>query len=410
MSGESTGLDRLARIYTDLHQHPELSMQEVRTAGVVADFLREHDIEVLEQVGGTGVIGVHRNGTGPTVYLRADMDALPVTEETGLEYASVNPGVMHACGHDMHVTCLLGAVEALKADEGDWQGTVVYLFQPGEETGEGALAMLADPRMAELPKPVAVIGQHVAPAPSGLLLTRPGALMAGSDSLRITMHGIGGHGSQPESTVDPVYMAASTVVRLQSIVSREVPPAVPVVVTVGSIQAGTKENIIPATATLAVNVRSFSSESRDQVLASVRRIAKAEATASDAPREPEVEILGTFPVTVNDAGLAGQVMGAFQGEFGPGGAGPIDPVNGSEDFGRFGTHIGVPSLFWFLGSMPAVKGATFGGVVDRDTPSNHSPLFAPVIHPTLETGIRALVVATCSILAAPPRQIEEDLA
>ncbi|MFT4287814.1 amidohydrolase [Nocardioides sp.] len=406
MSAEPDVRARLAEIYTDLHRHPELSMQEFRTAGVIAEFLRGRQLEVLEKVGGTGVIGIHRNGAGPTVYVRADMDGLPVTEETGLDYASVEPGVMHACGHDMHVTCLLGAVEAMQASEDQWRGTVVYLFQPGEETGEGAAAMLADPRMAELPRPVAVIGQHVMPAPSGQLLTRPGVLMAGSDSLRVTMHGIGGHGSQPESTVDPVYMAASTVVRLQSIVSREVPPATPVVVTVGSMQAGTKENIIPATATLSINVRSFSPESREQVLASIHRIAKAEALASAAPREPDFDTLGEFPVTVNDAGLAEQVAEAFTAEFGTDKVGRIDPVNASEDFGRFGTHYGVPSLFWFLGGAGAEEGAEFHGVVDRDTPSNHSPHYAPVIHPTIESGVRALTVAARTVLAAPPTTTE----
>lgn len=398
-------LERLADIYRDLHRHPELSKAETRTAGIVADFLRALGVEVLEHVGGTGVIGIHRNGPGPVVYLRADMDALPVEEATGLPYASLTAGVMHACGHDMHVSCLLGAAARLQEAEQSWRGTVVYLFQPAEETGEGAAAMLADVRMAQLPAPAAVLGQHIVPAPSGHLMSRPGVLMAGSDSLRITLHGVGGHGSQPESTVDPVYMAASTVVRLQSIVAREVAPATPVVVTVGSMHAGTKENIIPAEATLDVNVRTFSDSSRESTLAAVRRIARAESAASDAPREPGFEVLGSFPVTVNDDELTGRILAAFEAEFGADRVGPIEPVNGSEDFGRFGSHFGVPSVFWFLGAtMPADQEASGAGIGSRHEPSNHSPAFAPVIHPTLETGVRALAAGALHLLSAAEEQ------
>ncbi|MFT4010479.1 MAG: amidohydrolase [Nocardioidaceae bacterium] len=395
-------LARLTEIYQDLHRHPELSLQETRTAGVVAGFLRELDIEVLDQFGVTGVVGIHRNGAGPTVYLRADMDALPVAEETGLDYASTVPGVMHACGHDMHVTCLLGAAQQLRACEAHWRGTVVYLFQPAEETGEGALAMLADPRMADLPKPAAVLGQHVGPLPSGHVLLRPGPTMAASDSLRITMHGVGGHGSQPESTIDPVYIAASTVVRLQSIVSREIAPATPVVVTVGSLHAGTKENIIPATATLEVNIRTFSPESRQHVLSAVERIARAEAAASDAPKPPDIETIGSFPVTVNDAALAERLTAAFETALGGERVGVIEPVNGSEDFMRFGAHFEVPSVFWFFGGTtpPADQASTPAAKlpVSRDQASNHSPHFAPLVHPTLETGVLALVTAARQVL------------
>lgn len=392
-------LERLADIYRDLHRHPELSKAETRTAGIVAGFLGALGIEVLERVGGTGVIGVHRNGPGPTVYLRADMDALPVQEATGLPYASLTPGVMHACGHDMHVTCLLGAAASLREAEQSWQGTVVYLFQPAEETGEGAAAMLADERMAGLPVPTAVLGQHIVPGPSGHLMSRPGVLMAGSDSLRITMHGVGGHGSQPESTVDPVYMAASTVVRLQSIVSREMAPSTPVVVTVGSMHAGTKENIIPAEARLDVNVRTFSESVRANTLAAIRRIARAESAASDAPREPDFDVLGSFPVTVNDSELAGRILTAFEAAFGADRVGSIEPVNGSEDFGRFGSHLGAPSVFWFLGATRnAEEEASIEEIGGRDEPSNHSPSFAPVIHPTLETGVRALVAGALHVL------------
>ncbi|MFT4010979.1 MAG: amidohydrolase, partial [Nocardioidaceae bacterium] len=270
----------LRAIYEDLHTHPELSHQETRTAGIVGAWLRAEGYEMVEPVGSTGVVGVLRNGPGPVVLLRADMDALPVAEETGLPYASQTPGVMHACGHDVHVTCLLGATRELATSRDSWQGTLVALFQPAEETVDGAQGMVDDGLYDRVPKPEVVLGQHVAPIPAGIIGLQPGPAFAASDSIRVTMFGAGSHGSRPESGVDPVVMAAATVLRLQTVVSREVAGNETAVLTVGAINAGTKANIIPDSAELLLNVRSYDPDMRDRVLAAIERIVNAEAQAS----------------------------------------------------------------------------------------------------------------------------------
>ncbi|HEX8869239.1 MAG TPA: amidohydrolase, partial [Lentzea sp.] len=235
----------LHALYRDLHQHPELSLQELRTAGVLADALRPLGYDVTTEVGGTGVVGVLRNGDGPVVMLRADIDALPVQETTGLPYASTEPGVAHACGHDMHATCLVGAAERLAQTREEWAGTLLVVFQPAEELGRGARDMVDDGLFERFGKPDVVLAQHVSPLPAGMIAHGSGPLMAASDTARVTLFGRGGHGSAPETTVDPVLMAAHVVVRLQGIVAREVAPSERAVVTVGRIQAGTKENVIP---------------------------------------------------------------------------------------------------------------------------------------------------------------------
>ena len=268
-------LERLTDVYRDLHTHPELSGQEHRTAGIVAAWLRDLGHDVVEGVGGTGVVGVLRNGTGPTVLLRADMDALPVTETTGLAYASSVEGVMHACGHDVHVTCLLGAADRLTAAGEQWSGTVLFLFQPAEETVSGARSMVDDDLFTRVPRPDVVLGQHVAPIPAGMLGLRSGPAFAASDSLRVTLHGAGGHGSRPEATVDPVVMAAATVMRLQTLVSREVAGTDTAVVTVGALNAGTKANIIPNEAELLLNIRSYDEAVRAHLLDGVGRVVDA---------------------------------------------------------------------------------------------------------------------------------------
>ncbi|MFF2959361.1 amidohydrolase [Streptomyces sp. NPDC057963] len=274
LSGLNGQLPGLRALYKDLHAHPELSFQEVRTAGIVAARLREQGWDVTEGVGGTGVVGVLSAGDGPVVLLRADMDALPVREETGLPYASTRTAVdaegnevpvMHACGHDMHVTCLLGATALLAANRHAWRGTVVAVFQPAEEIG-GAPAMIDDGFLERFPHAEVCLGQHVGPIPAGFVGTRPGPVMAASDSVRVRLFGRGGHGSMPETTVDPVVMAAAIVMRLQTVVSREVGAEQQAVVTVGSIHSGTKENIIPATADLRINIRSTTPAVRERVL------------------------------------------------------------------------------------------------------------------------------------------------
>jgi hippurate hydrolase len=408
-------LPGLRELYRDLHAHPELSGQEKRTAGAVAARLRaQPGWEVTEGVGGTGVVGVLRSGDGPVVLLRADMDGLPVLEATGLPYASKARGtdrdgndvpVMHACGHDMHVTCLLGATELLAAHREAWRGTVVAVFQPAEETGEGAQGMLADGFAERFPRPDVCLGQHVGPFPAGIAVTRPGPVMAASDSFRVRLFGRGGHGSSPESAVDPVVMAAAVVMRLQTVVSREVSASQAAVVTVGSIQAGTKENIIPDEAELKLNIRSVDPVVRERVLAAVRRVVAAEAAASGAPREPEFTSLGAFPVTVNSAEATAATEAALRGALGEQAVFTLpQPLNGSEDFGLFGDVLGVPSVFWHFGGADwaAFAGLDLEALASRglpdSVPMNHSPQYAPMPDPTIEVGVRALLGAAAAWL------------
>jgi amidohydrolase len=399
----------LEALYIDLHQHPELSFQETRTAGIAAAHLRDLGLDVQEGVGVTGVIGVLENGDGPVVWARADMDALPVGEETGLAYASTATGidpagntvpVMHACGHDMHVTAMIGAVERLVADRADWSGTLVVIIQPAEEYGAGARAMLDDGILDRLPRPDVVLGQHVTPLPAGTIGVRPGTQMAASDGLTVTLHGRGGHGSRPHSTIDPVVMAAATVMRLQTIASREVDPRDVAVVTVGSIHAGLKNNIIPAEAKLELSLRYPTDEMRDKVLASVERIVRAEAAASGAEREPEIRTDHTLPPTINDAEATARVTSALQKALGE--TAVIDPgmFTGSEDVSWFARDSGAPLVFWFWGGVDPVafQTAMAAGTLDKDIPTNHSPFFAPEIHPTIEVGVTALSAAARAFL------------
>ena len=403
--------EEMASRYRDLHANPELSMQEHRTAGIAAAALRGAGFEVTEGVGVTGVVGVLRDGDGPTVLLRADMDALPLAEATGLPYASTARGVdgdgneqpvMHACGHDAHVTCLAAACALLAARRDAWRGTVIAVFQPGEEIGAGARAMLEDDLFGRFGRPDVCLGQHVMPLPAGHVAVRGGPTMAASDSFRVRLFGRGGHGSMPSATVDPVLMAASTVVRLQSVVSREVAATDAAVVTVGSMHAGTKENIIPDDAELKLNVRSFDPAVRERVLGAVERIIHAEADASGAPKPPEITTLRTFPVTVNDVDATERVRCALTAEFGDALVHEMPLLAGSEDFGAFGSAAGVPSVFWFYGGVDLGEQAMAtlaSGRLPTDVPSNHSPLFAPVIEPTLTTGARALLAAALEWLS-----------
>ena len=400
----------LEALYIDLHQHPELSFQETRTAGIAAGHLRDLGLEVHEGVGITGVVGVLDNGDGPVVWVRADMDALPVGELTGLPYASTATGidpagntvpVMHACGHDMHVTAMIGAVERLVADREQWAGTLVVLIQPAEEYGAGSRAMLDGGLLDVVPQPDIVLGQHVTPLPAGTIGVRPGTQMAASDGLTVVLHGRGGHGSRPHSTIDPVVMAAATVMRLQTIASREVDPRDVAVVTVGSIHAGLKNNIIPAEAKLELSLRYPNDEMRDRVLASVERIVKAEAAASGAEREPEIRTDHTLPPTINDAEATARVTSALQRALGE--EAVVDPgmFTGSEDVSWFARDTGAPLVFWFWGGVDPEKfaAASAAGTLDQDVPTNHSPYFAPEVHPTIEVGVTALSAAAREFLA-----------
>ncbi|MFF9480668.1 amidohydrolase [Streptomyces sp. NPDC014733] len=398
-------LDDLVALYEDLHRHPELSFQETRTAAEVARRLTSWGYDVTTGIAGTGVTGVLRNGSGPVVLLRADMDALPVTEGTGLPYASTVPGVMHACGHDVHVSCLLGAADLLAAGRAHWSGTLVVLFQPAEENGGGARAMLAAGLYTEgiVPTPDVVLAQHVAPFGAGLIAYCPGACMAAADSLKITFHGSGGHGSRPETTVAPIVMAASFVQRVQSVVAREVAPGERAVVTVGSFQAGDTANVIPDQAVVKLSVRTFDEAVRSRVLGAIDRIARAEAEASGAKRSPETVVLDDFPVTFNDARTLRQVNSAFTGLFGEQRLFAYDPASGSEDAGLLATAAGAPLYYWWLGGWDpeSFHTAFAAGRLAQDIPSNHSPRFAPVPRPTLTMGVQALATAALSRLEAP---------
>ncbi|HKU35493.1 MAG TPA: amidohydrolase [Paenarthrobacter sp.] len=403
------GID-LEALYKDLHANPELSFQEVRTSGIVAGHLESLGLEVHRNIGKTGVVGVLANGDGPVVMLRADMDALPVKETTGLKYASAATGedhegrevpVMHACGHDVHVTCLLGAIEKLAQERNQWQGTLIAVFQPAEEWGGGANAMVTDGLYEKIPKPDVVLGQHVAPFPAGWFGLRSGVAMAAADSLNITLHGRGGHGSRPETTVDPVLMAAAATVRLQGVVAREIAANDSAVVTVGQLHAGTKNNIIPETATLGLSIRSFSEPTREKVLAAVERIVRSEAAASGATKEPDFDYEERFPLTVNDDSAAQRVRDAFRKAFGEHQVIDPGPVSGSEDVSLLATAAGAPLVFWFLGGIEPSLAKEFieQGRLPEDTPSNHSPYFAPVVQPTLSIGTEALVTAAREFLA-----------
>ncbi|NEB77867.1 amidohydrolase [Streptomyces sp. SID14478] len=401
--------DELAALYQDLHRHPELSLQETRTAALLAGRLRAAGFdEVAENVGGTGVVGVLRSGDGPVVMLRADIDALPVEEKTDLPYASRARGVdgeghdvpvMHACGHDMHAACLAGAAALLAGSRAQWSGTLLVVFQPAEELARGARDMVRDGLFDRFPKPDIVLGQHVGPLPAGFIGYGAGPVMAAADSLSVTLHGRGAHGSRPEASVDPVLMAANVVTRLQGIVGREVPPAETAVVTVGRLQAGTKDNIIPETAELGVNIRTYTPEVRTLVRAAVERIVRAESEASAAVAAPTLEWLAAAPALVSDPESTRTTVDAFAAHFGRERVMEMPQVNASEDIGVFGEELGVPTVFWFWGGLDTqtVVTALQEGRLDS-LPSNHSPHFAPLIEPTLTTGVEALVVAALTWL------------
>jgi hippurate hydrolase len=394
----------LEEVYRDLHAHPELPHKEQRTAALVAERLRAAGCEVHEGVGGTGAVGIVENGDGPTVLLRADMDALPVREASGVAYASTATAddgtpVMHACGHDVHVTCLLGAATLLAGSTDQWSGTLVALFQPAEESADGARGMVED-GLVSLVGPVDVVmAQHVLPFPAGHVGTRRGPVLSAADSLRITLHGRGAHGSMPQAAVDPVVLAAMIVVRLQTVVAREVAPGDTAVLTVGSIQAGTKSNVIPDHAVLQLNVRTYDERTRAAVLAAIERIVRAECAASDCPADPELELFDRYPLTDNDFDTTDRVASAFAEHFGDR-AGTLPQQSASEDFSDLPTAFGAPYTYWGIGGIDpdAYRAADKAGRIAQDIPVNHSASFVPVVQPTLDTGTRALVVAALAWL------------
>lgn len=394
-------------LYQDLHAHPELSNREHRTARLMAELAREAGYEVHEQVGeSTGVAAILRNGEGPTVLLRADMDGLPVTEIEQVPYRSLerdewdgqDSGVMHACGHDTHMTALQGALRVLADRRDEWSGTILAVFQPAEELIEGAKGMTL--ALRELIGSIDVaLGQHIMAESAGTVHLAPGAIMATSNQLRITVHGRGGHGSQPHNTIDPIVTGAAIVTRLQSIVAREVAPEDRAVVTVGTFHAGTKANIIPAEAVFEVNTRTFDDRVEERVIGAVTRIVRAECEAAATPEPPTIEQGPRAPLTVNDADATTALQSTFDRVFGEDHR-LMQPRSGSEDFAFFGRDFGAPSVFWTFGGFDPelVARAKATGQEAELIPSNHAPTFIPVMQPTLDTAVRAMSAAALTWL------------
>jgi hippurate hydrolase len=395
-------------LYLDLHQHPELSFHETATAAKLAVELRLLGYEVTTGVGRVGVVGVLKNGAGPTVMLRTELDALPVTENTGLPFAStvrtkddagMDVGVMHACGHDIHMAAWLGTARIMAGGRASWHGTLVLIGQPAEETVSGARAMLDDGLFTRFPRPDVALAVHDDPRlPSGSVGYHAGPVLTNADALTIHIYGRGGHGARPETTVDPVVIAARTVLALQTIVSREMSPFDPAVITVGSIHGGTKNNIIPDEVQLQLTVRSFTTPVRQHLLASIERIVKAEAVAAGAPREPLIEHGPGTDALVNDSALTRRVAAVLVRELGPARAVDMAPEMASEDFAAF-QLAGVPTLMLRVGaSEPAKLAAAMKA--GTQMPSLHSALFAPDREPTIKTAMLAEVLALRELMSA----------
>jgi hippurate hydrolase len=399
----------LEKLYVELHQNPELSLQEEKTAARLAARLEALGFKVTPRVGGHGVVGILENGSGPTVLLRADMDGLPIEEQTGLPFASkvkaVDKGgatvsVMHACGHDVHMTTWMGAATLLSRNKEKWRGTLMMVAQPAEEIGSGARAMLAAGLYKRWKKPDYALAFHVNPEiPSGRIEHVAGWALANVDAIDLTLFGRGGHGARPHETVDPVVLAARVVLALQTLVSREKDPGEPGVITVGSIHGGTKSNIIPDRVKLQITVRSYKDEVRKALLDGIARIAKAESVAARSPKEPLIEVTDGTPATYNDPTLTQRMAAVLGKVIGDRNVGPYRPIMGGEDFGEFG-RAGVPAtIFWLgVGEPRAVAKAKASG---QPLPSIHSPFMAPDRGPAIRTGVVAMTGMVAELLRAP---------
>ncbi len=398
-------------LYVDLHQHPELSLHEVNTAATLAGRLRDLGYEVTEKVGGTGVVAILHNGAGPTVMLRTELDALPVEEKTGLPYASTvhtkddaghDVPVMHACGHDLHMAALVGTATLMAQNKKNWHGTLMLIAQPAEERGMGAKAMVADGLFTRFPKPEVGVALHTSNLlPAGKVGFTPEYAYSNADTINITIYGKGGHGAHPETTIDPIVIAARVVLALQTIVSREIKPGDAAVITVGYIQGGTKQNIIPDEVHLGLTVRSFTDQVRQHLLAAITRTVNAEAEAAGAPKAPLIERVEALDAMYNDPKLNDRLRQVLVQTLGAQNVEQLPPNMASEDYSAF-VKAGVPSFYFSLGVADPAKfaEAKAGG---PPLPSNHSPYFAPDVEPSLKTAIEAEVAVLLNLLAGSPR-------
>jgi amidohydrolase len=393
-----TLLPGLETLYQEIHEHPEIAFHETRTAAVLAHQMRRLGFTVTEGVGGTGLVAIYENGPGPTVLVRTELDALPMTEATGLPYASQDPTADHSCGHDLHMAIWVGTAATLLEFKSAWHGRLMFIGQPAEETVSGAKAMLADGLYTRFGKPDYALALHVRNSAAGHLLLKPGTWTSAADSLQIIFKGRGAHGSMPSESIDPVVMAAHFVTDVQTIISREKNAAQFGVITVGSFQAGTVANIIPDTAVLQLTLRSYDPKVRALLLDGVKRTAAATATMANAPA-PAISVTASAAAVENDPALTARTAALFQRLFGADldvRATDADPISASEDFSEFGSS-GLPSLDYTLGSYdPKVLAEDQAKGIP--VPVNHSPLFAPAMEPTITVGIKAMSYAVLNLL------------
>lgn len=395
----------LEALYKDLHAHPEVAFQEVRTAAKMADEMRKLGFEVTEKIGGTGVVAIYKNGAGPTVMVRTELDALPMEEKTGLPYASRAKAqyngretfVAHSCGHDIHMASWVGTARTLLALKAQWKGTLMFVAQPAEEAVSGAKAMLKDGLFTRFAKPDFAFALHTSPSPYGFVGYKVGPTSSNSDALEITFKGRGGHGSAPDKTIDPITIAARFITDVQTVVSREKDPAEFGVVTVGAIQGGTVGNIIPDQVQLSGTIRSYQPEVREKLLAGVRRTANAAAMMGGAP-EPVVELVPGGAAIVNDEAVVNRTTAAIKAVLGNAQVVPVPPISASEDFSEF-LNAGVPGMMFFVGVTSPDDVAAARKPGGKPLAFNHSPFFAPVPEPSIKTGVQAMSVAVLAALA-----------
>ncbi|HTU40958.1 MAG TPA: amidohydrolase [Candidatus Aquilonibacter sp.] len=405
-------------LYVDIHQHPELSSHEVQTAAKLAARLRSEGYEVTEHVGGTGIVAVMKNGAGPTVMLRTELDALPVEEKTGLPYASKvhakddaghDVPVMHACGHDLHMAAIVATGTIMAHSKDTWHGTLILIGQPAEETVGGATGMIAAGLFTRFPRPDVLVALHVANSlPAGEVGVTPGVYNTNADSLKITIFGKGGHGSAPNTAIDPIVIAARTILAFQTIVSREVKPGELAVITVGYINAGTKNNIIPDHAEMGLTVRTRNADVRKQLLAAIDRVTKAEAEAGNAPRAPQIDHYEGADLVYNDPALAMRMKGVLEAALGKNNVVMEEPITASEDFSYF-VEQGIPGFYFTLGGADPQQFAE-AKATGTMLPSNHSPLFAPDVDPALHTAIESEVAVLRNLLNGSAEDLRKAIA